>query len=713
MKPLRLLLLLKTQWKRSIRTRIWLAALLCIAAVSVVATSNSSIMEKTAALPLEIHEKPYQVGLAVRDLRADVEVMHAELSNLSRSPSRLALRRFEQRMLPIDKRAETFRTTISKRFVGDRSLVESAFQSHRDWNQMRGEVVAAIRANDQITAYTLMKTEGYTQVKYLHERLNQLAIASDQYSQGLYESAGAYLRQSQSQSRVAMFLALLFVCGAVAMISIVVVQPVREISDALQRISNGNLNTVIPHHTRADEIGQVARSSQIFLSHAINIRQSNIDLLTSLPKRRQLIDFISIRQLDPDCQEQDAFLLHLDIDGFVQINDILGRDVGDQVLQCLAARMREFSRKDDFVVREGADSFVWYRANGGGVDDAVRFAKTLQSVLGRPIEIEDHTIRVDCSIGIAISDDQLPAGTLLIRAESARKEAKRQGNQSISVYTNEMDARLLRRRETLRGLRFALDHNEIVPFFQPQVDANTGELSGFECLVRWTHPEHGTMSPWQFLAVAQGAGLLGAITETMIRQSLAQLARWRKQGFNVPRISLNLDASDLGRDGFADRLMLEVDRHGLGPGDVCLELLESAMIEDGENLVSRTLNRLGQLGFPIELDDFGTGHAAIASLRLISLKGIKIDRSFVTRLHERPGQIKLTKAMLHLANAMQIQTVAEGVESTRERDLMIELGCDVLQGYGIARPMSGEDATLWLGQFTPDIGRMEEFRKIA
>ena len=160
------------------------------------------------------------------------------------------------------------------------------------------------------------------------------------------------------------------------------------------------------------------------------------------------------------------------------------------------------------------------------------------------------------------------------------------------------------------------------------------------------------------------------------------------------------------RDGFADRLMLEVDRHRLSPKNVCLELLESTMIEDGDDPVSRTLNRLGQLGFPIELDDFGTGHAAIASLRLIALNGIKIDRSFVTKIHERPGQQKLTKAMLRLAHALQIQTVAEGVESLHERRLLLELGCDVLQGFGIGRPMSGQEATVWLERFTPAIGQM-------
>ena len=347
------------------------------------------------------------------------------------------------------------------------------------------------------------------------------------------------------------------------------------------------------------------------------------------------------------------------------------------------------------------------------MNDALGVAERIQKLLNRPLAVDDHEINNDCSIGIATGECKTPAEKLLVKAEKALIEAKRQPGQSVSVYTDEMDARILRRRETLRGLKFALRHSEIGPFFQPQVDTRTGDLVGFECLARWNHPELGAIPPWQFLPVAQSAGLMNDITQAMVRKSLRQLSIWRESGLVVPRVSLNLDASDLGREGFADELMLELDRQGLGPTDVCLELLETAMIEDGENPVSRTLNRLGQMGFPIELDDFGTGHAAIASLRLIALNGIKIDRSFVTKLHERPGQVKLIRAMLRLAHAMQIRTIAEGVETPNERALLLELGCDTIQGFGIGKPMSAEDATRWLETFTPAIGRMDEARKVA
>lgn len=713
MKPLRLSDLVSGLIAKSIRIRIWLSMLLCVVAIGVVAFSNFSIMQNATALPAQLYNQPYQVGLAVRDLRADVIVMHGELTDLARSPSRLALRRFERRMQEIDTRAQELRQTISERFPGDPAIVRDAFASHSEWNVVRRQVAQAIRDGDQVKAYTLAKTEGYNQVKYLDEGLHRLITVANQHSRSLYEKADSYLDIARFQGAGAVLLALLFLGTAATMVNRMIVRPVREIGDAMSNIANGNLSTVIPHDARTDEIGQIARSSRVFLNHAIAIQESSIDLLTSLPKRKQILNHIARCRMDAERREWAGFLLHIDLDGFVEVNDALGRDIGDQLLVQVSNRLRAALGKDDFLAREGADSFVWFRSVGEIGDAPMELAEQIQVLVERPIPLEEQEIALECSIGIVVADDKLSPDALLVRAENAFIDTKRSSERSISVYTDEMNARLLRRRKTLRGLRSALRHDEITPYYQPQVEARSGELHGFESLVRWNHPEYGILAPLQFLPIAQSAGLMGAITETMISKSLAQLAEWRDQGLVVPRISLNLDGRDLGREGFADRLMLELDRHGLNPTDVCLELLESAMIEDGENPVSRTLNRLGQLGFPIELDDFGTGHAAIASLRLIALNGIKIDRSFVTKLHERPGQIKLTRAMLRLAHALQIKTVAEGVESIHERRVLVELGCDTLQGFGIGKPMSAEAATRWLEAFTPAVGQMLDVRKSA
>ena len=693
--------------------RVWLSVSLCIIAVGVVSVANHQIMSDTAALPRQIYDQPYRVGLAVRDLKADVAIMHSELTDLAEAPSRLGLRRFEKRMEEIDGHIHVLRQAIATRFHGDAVLVQDAFVGLEAWNGVREQVVTAIGNGDNVTAYTLTKTEGYNQVKVVDEALQRLVEAANDHSKALYEDASDYLYMSRIQSAGAVLIAFLFLGGAAFTINRILVRPVLEISEAMTGIANGNLSTTIPHDERPDEIGLIARSSKVFLNHVIAIQESSIDLLTGLPNRIQMTAHIERVKARTRPADFSGFLLHVDIDGFVDLNDSLGRDAGDQLLKQAANRLRALLSDGDFVAREGPDSFVWFHLGQYTEAGALQFAERLQRLLEKPVQIDGQDLVMECSIGIAASEPGLPTEKFLVQAENAFIETRRQSGRSISVYTEEMDARLVRRRETLRGLRFALRHDEITPFFQPQVSARTGELCGFESLVRWNHPEHGILAPWQFLSIAQSAGLMGAITEIMISKSLAQLAEWRSQGFDVPRISLNLTASDLGREGFADRLMLEIERHSLNPDDVCLELLESAMIEDSDDPVSRTLNRLGQLGFPIELDDFGTGHAAIASLRLIALNGIKIDRSFVTKLHERPGQVKLTRAMLRLAHALQIKSVAEGVESVHERKLLLELGCDVLQGFGIGRPMSGSAASLWLEEFTPAMGRMLDVRQSA
>jgi EAL domain-containing protein (putative c-di-GMP-specific phosphodiesterase class I) len=193
------------------------------------------------------------------------------------------------------------------------------------------------------------------------------------------------------------------------------------------------------------------------------------------------------------------------------------------------------------------------------------------------------------------------------------------------------------------------------------------------------------------------------ITDAMIGQSVEQLAAWRRRGLNVPGVSLNFAASDLRRPDFVDNLMLQVERVNLTPEDVCIELLETTMIEDAEDPVTRTLARLGDIGFPIELDDFGTGHAAISTLHLVKLSGIKIDRSFIADLNDRPEHQHLTRGILRISNALQISSVAEGVETAEQRAMLIDLGCEMLQGFAIAPPMSAPEATEWLECYDPSL----------
>ena len=393
--------------------------------------------------------------------------------------------------------------------------------------------------------------------------------------------------------------------------------------------------------------------------------------------------------------------MHFDIDSFSDANDSFGRPAGDSLLVHVAKVLRDHSRLGDFVARDTADSFIMLIVGMADLEDVSRFASEICIDIGAGLEIDGKVVRCTSSAGVTMCDPNTPVDTMLAQAERALHEAQKTGPGSVETYTNELGERIRHRRETLIGLKFALEHDELVPFFQPQIKADTGELAGFEALVRWNHPEQGVLSPWQFMDVAISGGLMSSLTDMMISKSLRQLAIWRQRGFNVPRVSLNFTAADLGRAGFVDHLMLEVERVGLEPGDVCVELLESAMIEDSGQPVSRALDRLGQLGFKIELDDFGTGHAAISTLHLVKLSGIKIDRSFITNLDQNLDQQHLTLGILRISRALGIGTVAEGVESAAERELLVKLGCDILQGFWISPPLPGNESTIWMEEYIP------------
>ena len=480
-----------------------------------------------------------------------------------------------------------------------------------------------------------------------------------------------------------------------------IVRPTNEISTAVRKIANGRLATAIPHCDREDEIGEIARSAKVLTEYAAAVRDSSVDLLTDLPMRVQLRNHVQILEMDQEHAGRPAAFVHIDLDGFSEVNSSCGRSVGDRLLAHVADILRKNAKLGDFIARDGPDSFVVVALGRTAEQARESHAIKIRKSICEPIDIDGHDIEISCCIGITDYVRGIDVETMLGSAEQALAEAKRAGPGSIAIYTDELDARLQTRRQTLSGLRFALSHDEIVPYFQPQVDTTTGKLTGLEALVRWNHPEHGVLAPWQFLTIAEEAGLGSAIMDTMMAKSMKQLADWRRLGFEIGRISLNFAALDLRRTEFADRLALQTDRYGLSPRDICIEVLESAMIEDSDDPVSRTLERLSDLGFPIELDDFGTGHAAVSTFNLIDLSGVKIDRSFIARLHERPENLKVVRGMLLIANAMGVTSIAEGVENRSERAVLKALGCDMIQGFLISEPMPADVTTGWLEHYRP------------
>jgi EAL domain-containing protein (putative c-di-GMP-specific phosphodiesterase class I) len=257
----------------------------------------------------------------------------------------------------------------------------------------------------------------------------------------------------------------------------------------------------------------------------------------------------------------------------------------------------------------------------------------------------------------------------------------------------------------------ALENGQIQPWFQPQISTDTGRVTGFEALARWTHPVHGPIPPDQFLPVMENAGLLERLGEVMLYHALTALKAWDCAGVHVPRVGVNFASAELHNPRLVDKIRWELDRFDLTPDRLSVEILESVVTDAPDDVVVQNIAGLAKLGCRIDLDDFGTGHASIASMRRFTVSRIKIDRSFVMKSDQDPNQQKLIGAILTMAERLEIETLAEGVETVGEHALLAQLGCDHVQGFGIARPMPFDETLDWISghqaklQEAPQIGR--------
>ncbi len=685
----------------SIQGRMRIAACVGLTGIVLIEVLSVLTLRELADVPDQLHRHALNVGGALHDAQLEITVLQTQINALADAPTRLRGRSFERRTAEATARVDQLLRSVEIGLLGGRDDLEAARRHIAEWEVARGQILELLEAGDTVGAYTVSKTSGigaiaaaFASLVQLREQVVRDAEQLRAEASRTHESAIFRLEVMLILTAVAMFLVVHYIARKV-------IAPTTEISAAIGTVVEGGTDVQIPHTARLDEIGDIARSAEVFLQRAIAIRDARYDVLTGLPTREHLRERLRQLRVQPEDSVRSAALFHVDVDRLGELNDSLGRSVGDAALLRVAEIIRTKISQDDMLARESGDSFLVLVLDHDELESVEEFASQMSEALRASMRIGERTVWMTCSIGVTLCHDDASVDDLLLQAENAVIEGRKRAFGMVQIYTPEMDARLRMRRKTLLGLKEALENGEIEPFFQPQIVAHSGEVCGFEALVRWHHPELGLLSPWQFMDVAAEAGLLSAVTETMVARTTEQLATWRANGLNVPRVSLNCAASDLGRSHFADRLMLMVERAGLLPSDVCVELLETAMIEDDQNPVSRTLDRLENLGFPIELDDFGTGHAAISTLHIVKLSGLKIDRSFVTNLHLRPEQQHLTRGILRISNALNIVTVAEGVESAEELAVLVELGCNVLQGFLIAPPMSAAEATDWLRRYDP------------
>ncbi|WP_077000138.1 bifunctional diguanylate cyclase/phosphodiesterase [Variovorax sp. KK3] len=388
-------------------------------------------------------------------------------------------------------------------------------------------------------------------------------------------------------------------------------------------------------------------------------------------------------------------VLFVDLDGFKPVNDSFGHEKGDAVLREIAQRLQHSVRESDTLARLGGDEFVVMIEARDAEVAAQALAQRIIGGLRRLMSMNGQDVEMSCSIGIAVFPDHDDTGQrLLACADAAMYTAKRAGGGTWVVYDRSMAGDATEQLLMHQALRHAIERSELALHYQPKVSAKNGQVHGFEALLRWQHPQRGPVSPGIFIPLAERFGLIGTIGNWVVEEACRQLAQWQDEGVDC-RIAVNLSPYQLRHPGLPMHIRDCLERHGVHPSRLVCEITETALMET-LGAESDVLDQISKLGVRLSIDDFGTGYSSLAHLRSIPARQLKIDRSFVVDLAVDSDARAVLDAIVRLAHALRMEVVAEGVETHEQQVVLTQLGCDVLQGYFIARPMPAAAVTPWL-----------------
>jgi diguanylate cyclase (GGDEF)-like protein len=422
--------------------------------------------------------------------------------------------------------------------------------------------------------------------------------------------------------------------------------------------------------------------------------QAHYDQLTGLPNRLYFRDQLDRTLARAHRGEERFALLFVDLDYFKRVNDSLGHAAGDVVLREAADRMRHCVRGTDIVARLGGDEFTLLLTDVKSTRDPQIVAEHVIAAMTTPFVIAGHDHFMNASIGIALyPDDGVTADELLRNADTAMYRAKDSGRGQSVYFERRMNADAIARVRSERELHHAIDRNEFVLVYQPQLDLKTGRISGAEALLRWNHPDRGLLGPAHFIQLAEETGLIEKLGEWVLREACAQFQRWHGNGIALPRVGVNVSARQFQQKGFIDVLEKIVGDCGMQASSLEVEITESLLLE-ATSTVEIMLTKLKSIGVHIALDDFGTGYSSLAYLKRFPVDVVKIDRSFVKDLPADEGSAAITAAIIAMAHALRKKVVAEGVATAEQAAFLRRLRCDHIQGYHLSVPLSPFDLAL-------------------
>jgi len=421
------------------------------------------------------------------------------------------------------------------------------------------------------------------------------------------------------------------------------------------------------------------------------------DSLTGLPNRTLFSETLE-RAFERRRREPDYgfAVLFLDLDRFKLVNDSLGHLAGDRVLEAAGRRLRGCLRAGDAVARLAGDEFTIFLDRVADVTSAVQVAERIQAALGDPMDVDGQEVVLSAGVGIVLSDARYETAEEILRdADIAMYRTKEDGGATCRVFDPAMHAEAVARLKLETDLRRALERDEFRVVYQPIVDLSSGRVAGFEALVRWDHPSRGLVEPADFIATAEETGLIVEVGERVLGQACERLSRWcRQYGDATPFVSVNLSARQFRQTDFVERLVAVAQASGLGPeqlGLLNLEITESALMEGAERHVE-LVSGLREQGINVHIDDFGTGYSSLSYLHRFAIQALKIDRSFVAGIGEGTGNLEIVESIITLASNLEIDVIAEGVETMVQLESLRQLRCPLAQGYYFSRPVLPDKA---------------------
>ena len=439
---------------------------------------------------------------------------------------------------------------------------------------------------------------------------------------------------------------------------------------------------------------------------------AHYDALTGLPNRVLLSDRLKQAIAQTQRKQNSLALVYLDLDGFKDINDNYGHDYGDELLSLLAKQMKHVLRDGDTIARLGGDEFVAVLSELQTHDECIPLLERLLKSISTSIQVKDVAINLSASLGVSFYDagDRIDPDQLLRYADQAMYQAKVSGKNRYHIFDVAQDESIRSHHEKLETIQAAFKNNEFTLYYQPKVNMRSGEVVGFEALIRWNHPQEGVLSPAHFLPTIEAHPFSIEVGEWVIEEACKQILLLKEQNIQLC-ISVNISALHLLKGDFINRLTSIIQKYpSIEHGDLMIEILETSALED-LGYVSSIITDASKLGVDFSLDDFGTGYSSLTYLKRLSVAQLKIDQSFIRDMLEDSDDLAIIQGVITLANAFHREIVAEGIESIEHGEILLQLGCEIGQGYAIARPMPATQLIKWLKEYEANL-RWKETKAI-